>query len=78
MLHHDGYEFHDIDKKQYRYIGKIEIAQKLIKWTAELTFEDASKGSISGTISGIGDDEGPVRRAVDVAVKAKIQLMTGL
>lgn len=78
MLHHDGYEFHGIDKKQYRYVGKIEITPKLVKWTAELTFEDASKGSISGTISGIGDDEGPVRRAVDLAVKAKIQSMTGL
>jgi hypothetical protein len=76
MLHHDGYEFHNVDKRQYRYIGKIEITPRLVNWAAEITNDDINKGSINGSIFGIGDDEGTVRRAVDIEVKAKIQSLS--
>lgn len=77
LLQHDGYEFHDIDKNHYRYKGTIDIARAQVNWTAEVTLDDVVKGSLNGTLQGIGDDEGPVRRAVDLAVKAAIQSSVG-
>lgn len=73
MLHHDGYEFHEKHRIQIRYIGKIKITQRSVEWSADLTFNDKPKGSIKGSLQGIGDDEGFVRRAVDLAVKTAIQ-----
>ncbi|MBC7489601.1 MAG: hypothetical protein H7240_06085 [Glaciimonas sp.] len=77
LLQHDGYEFHDIDKNHYRYKGTIDIAQARVNWTAEVSLNDVVKGSLKGTLQGISDDEGPVRRAVDLAVKAAIQSSAG-
>ncbi|AZP10920.1 hypothetical protein [Undibacterium parvum] len=73
MLNHDGYEFREANKKQYRYKGLIDITPKSVNWTADISLNDVQKGAIKGSLMGIGEDEGPVRRAVDVAVKAAIQ-----
>jgi hypothetical protein len=73
MLHHDGYEFHELQRIQIRYIGTINITQRAVNWTADMTQNDQPRGSLKGSLLGIGDDEGPVRRAVDIAVKAAIQ-----
>ena len=78
LLQHDGYEFHDIDKNHYRYKGTIDITPARVNWTAAMTLNDVDKGSLKGTLQGIGDDEGPVRRAVDLAVKAAIQSSGGM
>ncbi|MDO8177014.1 MAG: hypothetical protein Q7T62_02105 [Undibacterium sp.] len=78
LLQHDGYEFHEIDKIRYRYKGTIDIAPTRVNWTAEVTLNDVVKGSLKGTLQGIGDDDGPVRRAVDLAVKAAIQSSVGM
>lgn len=77
-LHHDGYEFHERNQKQYRYVGTIDITPRAVHWTADISLNDVMKGTLKGTIQDIGDDEGPVRRAVDVAVKAAIQSSTSL
>lgn len=73
MLHHDGYEFHELQRIQVRYIGKITINPRSVDWTADITQNDKPIGSLKGSLQGIGDDEGFVRRAVDIAVKAAIQ-----
>ncbi len=73
MLYHDGYEFHELQRMQVRYIGKITINSRSVDWTADITQNDKPIGSLKGSLQGIGDDEGFVRRAVDIAVKAAIQ-----
>jgi hypothetical protein len=78
MLHHDGYEFHEINRQQYRYVGTIDITPRAVHWTADITLNDEPKATLKGSLQGIGDDEGPVRRAVDIAVKAAIQSSTRL
>ncbi len=78
MLHHDGYEFHEGNRQQYRYVGTIDITPRAVHWTADVTLNDDIKATLKGSLQDIGDDEGPVRRAVDVAVKAAIQSLTRL
>lgn len=78
MLHHDGYETNDKNRNKYRYKGTIEITPKKVVWTADIWLNDLKKGAIKGSLVGIGDDEGPVRRAVDIAVKAAIQSLKGI
>lgn len=73
LLNHDGCEFHDIDKLQYRYKGTIDVSPSCVTWTAELTLNKVLKESLKGTLHGIGEDDNTVRRAVDHAVKAAIQ-----
>ena len=73
MLHQDGYEFHELQRIQLRYIGTIDITQRAMNWTADMTQNDEPGGSLKGSLIGIGDDEGPVRRAVDVVVKLAIK-----
>jgi len=73
MLHHDGYEFHEKLRVKIRYQGKIKITQRAVEWTADLTLNDKLQKSLQGSLQGIGDDEGVVRRAVDLAVKNAIQ-----
>lgn len=76
MLHHDGYEFHTFNQKQYRYVGTIDITPRAVHWTADILLNDELKATLKGSLQGIGDDDGPVRRAVDTAVKAAIQAST--
>jgi hypothetical protein len=78
MLHHDGYELADKNQKKYRYIGTIDITNRDVRWTAVIYFNDVPKGTIKGTLTGVGDDEGPVRRAVDIAVKEAIQSLVNI
>ncbi len=78
MLHHDGYEFHECNRQQYRYVGTIDITARAVRWTADVSLNEDIKATLKGSLQDIGDDEGPVRRAVDVAVKAAIQSLTRL
>lgn len=73
MLHHDGYEFHEKLHVKVRYQGKIKITPRTVEWSADLTLNDKPLRSLQGSLQGIGDDEGVVRRAVDLAVKNAIQ-----
>lgn len=77
-LLHDGYETHDINKNHYRYKGTIDVTPTRVNWTAEITLNEVHKGSLKGILRDIGDDDGPVRRAVDLAVKAAIQSFVGI
>ncbi len=49
-----------------------------MKWTADIFGNDVHKGGVNGELAGIGNEDDPVRRAVDLAVKAAIQSLNGI
>ena len=48
-LHHDGYEFHERNQKQYRYVGTIDITPRAVHWTADISLKHilSSRQSVS-------------------------------
>jgi hypothetical protein len=78
MLNHAGYEFNNNNGIQYRYKGTIDVTLSTVKWTADIFVNDVNKGAIKGEVTGIGTEDDPVRRAVDLAVKAAIQSLNGI